>query len=199
MPVIPLSLPSPPGLWENVEDAIRTWVKNASGLSDAHVLWAEQTGARPPSGDFMTIRLGDIVPLGAVDELLELTDLDRPAGQEIELRAMGVREFHVSVQAFSAATVRGNTARAQLARVQNALRLPSFRDALDEVGLSPFDAGTVRNVTELVGTKFEGRAVLDVRFYVADTVSEFVGYIDDVETTSYMGPPDEGTLEEIDI
>lgn len=188
-----------PANWTAIEDAIRAWVKTGSGLADAKVIWADQTGARP-AGPFVTIRIGDLLALGAVDEVEELTDLGRPAGQEVEQRVVGLREFPVSVQAFGPAVAGAGTAREYLSKVQTALALPSVRDALEAAGVSSFDQGVVRTVNELVGTKYEGRAILECRFYLLESVSEFSGYIETVEATSYMGPPlGPGTKDGIDI
>lgn len=183
--------------WTTIENAIRVWVKAGSGYGDSAVLWSDQTHARP-SGAFITVRLGDTVPLGN-DEVEVLTDLGADPGEEIELRAVGRRELSVSVQAFTPGVTGSSAGRGILSTVQTALALPSVRAALDAAGLTPFDVGSVRNISALVGTAFEGRAVLDVRFYTNDTASEFTGYIEDVEAVSYMGPPDEGTADEIDI
>lgn len=184
--------------WVTIEDALRVWVKSATGYADSAVIWAEQTGARP-SGSIITLRLGELLPIGAYDELTSNTDLLRPAGTEVELKVEGMREFAVSLQAFGASTTGNSTGRAVLAKCQAALTLPSVRTALAAAGITPFDIGAVQNISALSHTKFEGRAILEVRFYVRDSISEFTGYIETVEKTSYMGPPDSGTADAIDI
>jgi hypothetical protein len=188
-----------PQTWQMREDAIRAWVKACSGFGNSQVIWAEQTGARPAESDFITIRIGDIVALGAVDEQIEEFDDSRPAGEEVEERVIAMREFSVSVQMFSNKSIGNGTSRFVMSKVQCGLGLPSIQSSFDDVGISVFDRGQIRNVAELVGTKFEARAVLEVRFYAVETTSEFVGYIDSVEADSYMGPPDLGTREDIDI
>ncbi len=163
-------------VWATIEDALRVWVKAGSGLGDAKVIWLDQTGARP-AAPFIELKLGDIVPLGGVDPVETATDLMRPAGTEIELKVAGVRAFTVSLQAYTATVTGAATARALLSLVQTALSLPSVRAALDAAGVTPFDEGEVHNLTGLLGTKFEGRAALDVQFYVRETLSEFTGFI----------------------
>lgn len=184
--------------WTAIEDALRAWAKAGTALTDAKVIWSEQTGARP-AAPFVTLRIGDVIPLSSVDEVEELTDLDADPGEEVELRAGGFREFTLSLQAFAATVTGANTAREYLTKAQTALALPSVRAALFAAGIAPFDTGTVQTVNAVVGTKFEARAVLEVRFYVHDTVSEYTGFIEEVESTSYMGPPDSGTRGDIDI
>lgn len=166
--------------WATIEDALRTWVKSATSYPDARVIWAEQAGSRP-SGDIITLRLGDVVPLGVVDDVVQETDLNRTAGTEVELRAEGIREFGLTLQAYGSAVTGTSAARAALAKCQTALALPTIRDALETAGVTPFEIGPVQNVTALNHTLFEGRAVLEVRFYTRDSLSEYTGYIASVE------------------
>ncbi len=84
-------------------------------------------------------------------------------------------------------------------RAQAGLSLPSIRTALGAAGLSPFDMGAPLENGPLVGTKWEARALLEVRFYVTRTVSEFLGYIETCEPEDFMGPPKSGTAADIDI
>lgn len=184
--------------WEDTENAIRQWVKLASGLDDQHVIWSDQSGPRPTAGH-ITISIGDTTQVGAVDELQALTDLGRPAGQEIELQVTGLRVMGISIQAFTPKVTGFDCARALLSRVQTGAMLPSIRAVLDSVDVSVFDSGTVRSIPALLGTKFEGRGVLDCRAYVVEQISEFTTFIEKVETTSYMGPPGLGTRDSIDI
>lgn len=184
--------------WSIIEDALRTWVKTATSYTDAKVIWADQTGARP-SGDIITLKISDVTQVGMTDEVTENTNLARPAGTEIELRADGIREFTCTLQAFTTAVTSATAGTFILGKCQTALALPSVRSALSTAGCSPFDVGPVQNVTALNHTLFEGRAVLSVRFYTRETLSDYVGYIATVNTTSYMGPPASGSKDTIDI
>lgn len=190
--------------WTTVENALRAWVKAGSSLDDGHVYWDDQTGPRPSdsaTAPFITLHLGDVLPVGGLDELADITDADlnQNPGAEIELRVVGTRQFHLTVQAFTPNIVNGSTARALLSKVQTALRLESVRDALATAGVTPFDVGQVLNITALVGTKFEGRAALTVGFYALETVSERTTYIETCVPQNFMGPPASGTKEDIDI
>ncbi len=168
--------------WRAIENALSSWVRTASGLDTAHVYFGDQNGPQPATGVFITIRLGDIVPLGAYDSIdFSNQNLGAPNGTEIELRTFAPRSFTVSLQCFSAVTVTPGavpaTGKDILGKVQNALGLESVRYALNAAGLVPYDIGTVQNVSALLETAFEGRANLDVLFYTTDDISEFVGYI----------------------
>lgn len=181
-----------------LEDALHAWVVAGSDLAASHVIWSHQTGARKLDGPFATIRIGGATPIAAFDEAAEYTDLGR-TDEEIEIRVEGIRELPVTVQFFSPDVTGVDTTYELAARTQLALGLPSIRDELATAGLTVFDNGAVQNVPVLIGTAFEGRAVLEVRFYAMRTLSEFVGYIDTVNTRDFMGPPEEGTAELVDI
>lgn len=167
--------------WSDVEDAIRAWVKSGSGLADAKVIWADQPGNRP-SAPYVTIRIGDLLAIGH-DSVTHDYDDEADAGEEITFTVRGTREFTVTVQTFTSATVNTGTAREYLSKVQTALSLPSVRSAFAAAGISAFDSGTLQNLSALRDAEFEGRAVLDVRFYVAEEVTEVTGYIATVEVT----------------
>lgn len=183
--------------WSDIEDALRTWVKTSTSLADSQVYFAEQDGARAPSGNFITVRLGDIRTLGPVDETQTTSIVPGAPGADLRLTSGGPREFTVTLQCFSPDKVSDTTARTLLARCQSGLGLQSVRYAFETAGFSAFDKGTVQNITYLNGTKFEGRAILEIRCYAYESVDEVTTWIENVDTTSYIGPP--GTLDEIDI
>lgn len=180
--------------WVDVENAIHTWVKEASGLADERVFWADQ-GAPRPAPPFVTVRIGDLIPVGAVDGVEVIDHSDDPEtpglGEELELVASGLREFRVSVQAFTPLTHSEDAARALLSRVQTKIAFSSFQTLFEDAGISCFDNGTVRNLSAILGTGFEGRAELDVRFYYEERVSERVGFIQSVEITNASIEPPE--------
>ena len=185
--------------WSAVEDALSAYVVAATGLDAAHVLWAEQTGDRP-TGLIAELRSGPLSVVGTGDELDHEFDGARPAGQELEMQVLGLREFALQIQCYAPKATLGDASGFALAvRCQTALGLPSVRDALFDAGLAPFDVQPAQNVTALLNNRFEGRGLLTVRFYLSDNASELTTYIESVELNSYMGPPDLGTKAAIDI
>lgn len=171
--------------WTQIEDALTAWVRTASGLADGKVIFAEQD-VPEPALPYVTVRIGPVLPVGQ-DELSTTTDLGRAAGQEIEMKVTGVREFSVSIQSHTDQTTGAGTSRETLAKIQTSLKLPTVRDGLNAVGLSPFDIGQIQNVSLLVQTKFEHRSILEVRFYSNETLSEYTGYINTVSLVDYTG------------
>lgn len=179
-----------------IEDALRAWVKTATGLPDGQVYFANQNGPQPgASGQlpFVTILVaGDVLRMGALDEFSTSTNLAAPAGQEITQATQGPRDLAVSVQAFGEGTITKTgvvTAPQLLAACQTALGLESVRYALNAAGLAPYDMGEIRRLDEVVETGFQGRATLDLRFYSGDYQSETNGYINEVSGTGTLVEP----------
>lgn len=164
--------------WAALENALRAWVVSSTGLGASSVIWAEQTGARPTSTTFATLRLGGLQQVGSVDTVEHNYSAARTAGSEVELEVQSLRECAVSVQFFSSSTTGNSSARALAQLAQSSLYLPSVRDALGLVGLSVFDPGQVQNVSTLLDARFENRAVFEVRCYVMLTASEFTTWIE---------------------
>lgn len=184
--------------WNAVEDALQAWVRSSTGLSDSQVIWSSQTGPRP-AGAFITLHVSGLVAVGVVDEVRDDFDALRPEGEEVHFEVTGTRELSVSLQAFGE-VLSASGARGLLSRLQTGLVLPTVRETLALAGLTPFDVGAVSDVPALVGTRFEGRAAMTVRFYARDTLTEAVGYIDTVNPPTYFwGPPDSGTAGSIDL
>lgn len=174
--------------WATLEDAVRTWVVNATALGADRVYFSEQDLPVSEIAPRISIRLGDLVQIGQ-DGFHTSYDPLQPAGQEIEVKAAGMRELVVDLQAFAPTTVgAGVTARSLLALAQAALSLPSVRTLLNDAGLGLLEQGTVQRVPQPRQAMWEDRATLSVRFCVAQSVSERIGYIDTAVLTSNVDP-----------
>lgn len=170
-----------------VEDALLAWVKIASGLDDEHAFFANQKVQRP-SGTYVTVHVTSVRTLGTNDGLETNYDAGRPAGSEIELQVVGQREVAASIQVYNAATTGSASAIELIAKIQLAATLPSVQEVLDAAGVSLFDFGDARDLSALLGTAFDGRAVLSVRTYVRLTLSEFTAWIERLQGT-VLGVP----------
>lgn len=173
--------------WSDIEDALHVWLETAltGKLAASRILWSDQDMPRG-EGAYVTVRRGDLVPLGqpSITEYDRTQDDPAPdAGKEIERRIEQTLQLTVSIQAFDSRMVGDVTGAALLHEAIMALSLTTVQSALETAGLYCFDRGAVRNVSELVGADFESRAVADVRFYLNDSRSEFTGYIATVELT----------------
>ena len=173
-----------------VEDAIHAALSLASGLPATQVVWSDQDGPKP-QGTMLTLRMGNSSVIGAFDEVRHTYDETRlpgddGVGREIEHRAYGIREFTLSVQAFTDKTVAPTVARDLLEHIQAALVLPGASGLLDAAGVSIFDFGSVLNISSVSGTAFEGRALLDMRCYRIVEAAEFGTWIGSVETENHI-------------
>lgn len=177
--------------YDTLEAALRTWVTTASGLDNAHVLWAYrayQGGQRPAGEPHITLMLGPSVPVG-IDGVWDSTDLTRAAGQEIKLATIAIRAVTLTLQCFGGTPAGAGSAVALLTKVREKLALPSIRTALNVAGISPFAPGAVQTVPQVQGSKLEPRAVLEVRCYVDASESEYVGFIEHVRMTNRIVTP----------
>lgn len=170
--------------WDAMEKAIAAWVASKSGLPSGHVLWAPNNHGRP-DGSYVTLQRGDLSPISARDEVqtIDHSNDDPPpaAGAEIEYQVTAFRSFGVTLQCFAPGAPRAAAAALSIVEALSmSLGLPSVLDALRAAGLSLYSRGSATYVPELVGTVFEGRALMELRFYVRDTVSEFGTFIGEV-------------------
>jgi hypothetical protein len=193
--------------WSVIEQALVTWAAAKSGLGTGKVLWAE-SNARRPDGAFVTLRIADVTAFTVMDEIeiIDHTgDLVAPdAGEEIEFKAHALREFGVNVQCYAPpsgkAMPRGaSSPRAVLEGMSASLFLPSVQDAFEAAGCSLLDRGPILYVPEIVGAGFEARAVMDLRFYVADTASEFTTYIERVQANGEDDLDQPGSGPDVDV
>lgn len=176
--------------WDDYEQAIRQWVIEASGLNTTKVIRAEQNGPRPAT-PFAEVRVGDAIAVGAADAVERYYDPFADPGEEVTLVVRGLRELEVTVRVFTDASVGAESARALLEKTRTALGLDTFRDILQDAGVTVFDRGVVQHLPGVLDTRWEGRATLTVRAYVEDTVSETTGYIDSVQVTDQSVDPDD--------
>jgi hypothetical protein len=177
--------------YDAMQTAIKAAVAEGTGLPTANVLWAYekyQGGSRPRNERFVTITLGPSVSLG-IDSYDTSIDSSRALGQEVELRTSSVQRFGLLIQCFGGTPMGNGSAMQALQRFRNRLALPSVRDHVYSAYVSPFDAGTVQYVPGIEGTKFEGRATLDMRCYVEASEVEYTGFINRVigEYDIYIG------------
>lgn len=180
------------GLWSQVEASILSWVKGAVSPTWAVVFAEAQTGQ--PQGNTVTIKLGDALALGSVDD--EVISADG-----LTVTENGMREFPVTLQAFAlqGLTTGDNSPRAVLSLIRQSLELPTTRGALWSVGLSPFDnRGPVRVVALAINTIFEPRAIWECRFYVVEQASAssggFIAAVDSGVTVPGPQAPIPGTV-----
>jgi hypothetical protein len=187
--------------WSAVEKALVVWVRDSLSLLDAlaaptgfplpgniPVIWADQNGQRPGQ-PFVTLRRDAGQALNPnEDELVVSMNPSPTTADEIQMDTRVVTEFTVSVQVFTKDTRGDFSANALASVIRNRLSMQSQLDAFRPLGLAVVARGSVQNLTDLLETGFEGRAVMDVRFRVTDGTTEFVGYIGTANVTESLTP-----------
>lgn len=168
--------------WEQVENAVFSAVATGTGLE---TVWSNQAELVQPAGNYVTLTK----PAGSGGNGLTVvhtrkTDLLQPAGQEVELRVSALNEFSVRVQAFTAATTGNAAALAVAGNMRLRLRLESVRAQLAAAGLVLVEVGPARDLAAITGTRWQGRAAVELRFRLVETEAERVGYIATAEVTT---------------
>lgn len=153
--------------WTTLENAIVAAVRAASGLASGAVFWAEQNGDIP-AGTYVSMRMGGI----EADPTMTPEETRTTVGAVTSSTIRTPKRFTVSMQVFTSAARGDSSARAIASKIQSSLALPSIRGDLIAAGLGLLDAGAVQYVPGIKGTKFEGRAVLEPRFYALDEVTD---------------------------
>ena len=170
--------------WQQTRDAIHAAIVSASGLATDHVIWSWQN-VDAPDTPYIELALTPSMQIGQ-DWIDETYDVTRPAGKEIELAVRGTREVKLAVTIFSLKAVdTGNIEAVAVAQtIQGKLLLPSVRNQMAAVGVTPFDPSHIVNVPAIIKAGFRGRAVLDVRCYMpAIVVADYIGWIQFVQGT----------------
>lgn len=166
--------------WDAIETALVSFAKASAGYATGQVIMSDQS-APTPSGDFVMVSLGDVRIVGPFDDVATHFDAARPLGEEIEYKSNGVRSLTVTFTAVTNNVTGSSMARGIIDNLIGSFSLPSRRSILTSAGLVQYDMGAAIDLTNLVDTKFYGRAALDVNFYLTDSLSDFVGYIETVE------------------
>lgn len=167
--------------WATIEAAIAAWVRSASGLSDdGSVRWGEQNAAQ--SARPMII-LRAMAVRGIGQDWVNVEDNPAPEeGEEILNIARGYRELTISIQCFAASSTGSSSARAILENVRSRATLPTIRQALADAGVGLAPIGPVIAIDGVLGSaRFEPRATLEVRAFLASEVSEVGTYIEIVQ------------------
>lgn len=182
-----------PANWTTIENALQAQVVRALGLAGAKVIWEGQKLPRPVK-PFVTLQIeaddGAALPepyqknnpAGVAGTLTPTVTI----GTELLIGTTDNAEFTLRVQAFTPEVIGTSCARALLLKVKNAFGADSYTDALFASGIAVIDRSTVLNLTDLLETKFEGRAALEIRCRVEDGHEETQTFIETVQITTTL-------------
>lgn len=177
--------------WSTVENALHAWVVAGSGLPAARVVWSGEPVARP-TPPYITIKIAGVRKVG--EDWRQTRDAPAPAsaGEEIVHSVRGRRELSITLQCFDGDATGVNMPLALLERVKTSVRLPTIHAGLRAagVGVAAFGNVTAIDTAQLGASRFEPRAILDLRAFVSSEVEEFTTYIQHAEVTREAPPPE---------
>lgn len=168
--------------WTAVENAIHQTVATAASMA---TIWTAQETVQP-SSDYLTLQRSGPGGSNWTEVVTQTTDLGQPAGSEVEIRVSVHSEFTVRVQAFTATTTKSTAAASVLGALRLKLRLQSARASLAAAGLVLVSVDAVRDLAAIAGTRWQGRAAMELRFRMVETEAERVGYIATAEVTTTL-------------
>lgn len=165
--------------WAAVENAIHAWVAAGSGLAAGKVIWDDQGGPRPSVPFIALHREGPATKgLGVETRISPYTGGGPyPA---VDVDAIAQKEFDLSVTAFTGPVTSGGSATALLDPVELNSHSQTQFLLFSQAGICCFDRGPVQNLSQVVETVFEGRALLRVRFRLVSGLNEQLGWIQTV-------------------
>lgn len=166
--------------WQAIENALQAWGVRASGLDPTLVRWADQDGSRPQP-PFVELRLDHEGGGSPVPEQQVIDNPEPVAGQEILINTITHEDLTLTVHVYTAVTVGVNSARALASRMKAQIASETEIGNFDDAGIAIVETGPVQNLTAVLETKSEGRAVFDVRLRVADGFTEATTYVETVD------------------
>lgn len=170
--------------WAAVEQALYDWLHGQTQLT-VRFIYPEGTAQVPqPAGDYGEIAVTSWVPAGWAPGRGEQLHPENPPEQEIERVHRRTGSLNITVQLYTKATKGAASAFPRLMEASAVLDLPSVQGPLLAAGLGLVERGGVRNMTGVLGMGSQGRAVLELRFEVRETVSDFVGAATGVRLTN---------------
>ena len=182
-----------PVSWTAINNALHAWIVSALSIAAARVIWAKQNLPQP-AYPYIVLGHDGLATEGTLDEKIATTDLEQPAGEEIELLTTGPREFTLRVTAHvdqgTGAYDSDAQATALLTRAQSSLGQRSVLDGLSAGGVAMIERLPVLDTSVVVNGEWSSQAALDVRFRVASQMTERIGYIDKVQLSSTIDDAD---------
>lgn len=151
----------------SLRNGLYTVIKSLAGAMP--VVWMNQNSPRPAK-PYISLFLSGIQRAGEDSYSL----VDALTGN---MTVTGNREFDLSVNIY------GTGANALLCDLVDNIHKISVLEALRVYGIALVDVGTVNDLSEVLDSRFEERAVVDLRMRVGSSVSEVVDRIETVAIT----------------
>lgn len=190
--------------WKPIDDALFNWVLRVfPDLSRASVQWENQNLPQPIY-PFVTFNKGTLIGNGSQDETRETTDLAKPAGEEVALETVSVREFTLAINAHvdeeSGSKDPDCDAFWMMTKLQVSLSQLSTEEAFELAGISIVEDLGVTDLSQTQNGVFFSKASMDVRLRICFSSVERTGYIDSANVQSMPSdPPQPNDVSGVDI
>lgn len=146
-----------------IQDALYDFV---DGVTTWPVIWAEQN-APAPDDPYLTLRLDSFSKIDQDDQT--------HANISGVVTVTGNREFILKVQAYGVGAI------GQLTVLDSALELFTKLESLRKSSIVYVRSEGVTDLTDLVETRYRGRASLDIVFRIAENQTDTIGLIEKAE------------------
>jgi hypothetical protein len=169
--------------WIALENAIAAEIRAPLAEYDGVVIWRDQTRTRPRRV-FATLAWQDAAPTAFTAPVVcyEATP-GQPPGQELTEVTMTSNTLSVEVQVMCT-DITGDTAALALAvRIAAELEAPDTLERLGAAGIAVRDVGRVQNISELLQTEHESRAVFAVSLDTVTETRRLLSYVERVGVT----------------
>lgn len=150
---------------DTIRDTLHDWIDaNTTGLNA--IVRLEQNNPRPAL-PYVGYRISGLDKIGH-------DYVERPEDLQ-EARVSGNREFTVEIQHF------GSGAIDRLEGLRSSLEMPAQRVLFDAQGIAFVDDLGITDISQLLDTRYEERALLELRFRVGTDYTTITGQIDTVK------------------
>ena len=151
--------------FETVKNYLYSWASD-NLPANTPVIFLYNNSPRP-STDYVTLNISSLVQIG--DDYIP-----RPTTTGGEIEMVGDREFTLQIGTY------GGDCLTKLEDLRSSLQKTTVLDTLRANGLIFVQQFPIQDVTELVATRFEKRAQMDVLFRLAQTYDDTLGSIETV-------------------
>jgi hypothetical protein len=169
--------------WIALENAIAAEIRAPLAEYDGVAIWRDQTRTRPRRV-FATMAWQDAAPTAFTAPVVcyEATP-GQPLGQELTEVTMTSNTLSLEVQVMCTDMV-GDTAALPLAlRIAAELEAPDTLERLGVAGIAVRDVGRVQNISEILQTEHESRAVFTVSLDTVTETRRLLTYVERVGVT----------------
>lgn len=150
-------------IWSEVKKVLHKW---AAEISEQTTIWEDQSEQRP-DGPYCSLKIISGPGRIGTDQFEK--------GEGDTFSVSGLREFTLSVNIFRVDAF--DKAHYLNSSIEEPMILARFQDA----GIAYINATPVRDLSRLMGPRYESRGQFDVRFRIADTIESDPGMIETVE------------------